>query len=75
MYKNGQVIPTDDSLDYGANFSHMLGFDDPAMQELMRLYVTIHRCCDFSHYNVSLFILNNMCISHLNFLLCNDFMQ
>ncbi|XP_042066184.1 citrate synthase, mitochondrial-like [Salvia splendens] len=42
MYKNGQVIPMDDSLDYGGNFAHMLGFDDPAMQELMRLYVTIH---------------------------------
>ena len=32
-----------DSLDYGGNFSHMLGFDSPEMQELMRLYVTIHR--------------------------------
>ncbi|XP_031274760.1 citrate synthase, mitochondrial isoform X2 [Pistacia vera] len=42
IYKDGQVIPKDDSLDYGANFSHMLGFDDPKMQELMRLYVTIH---------------------------------
>lgn len=44
MYKNGKVIPRDDSLDYGANFAHMLGFDDPAMLELMRLYITIHRC-------------------------------
>lgn len=43
IYKDGKVIPADDSLDYGANFSHMLGFDDPKMQELMRLYVTIHR--------------------------------
>lgn len=42
IYKNGQVIPADNSLDYGANFSHMLGFDDPKMLELMRLYVTIH---------------------------------
>ncbi|KAI0511872.1 hypothetical protein KFK09_012506 [Dendrobium nobile] len=42
LYKNGQVIPADNSLDYGANFSRMLGFDDPKMQELMRLYVTIH---------------------------------
>ncbi|KAJ0037580.1 hypothetical protein Pint_24117 [Pistacia integerrima] len=42
IYKDGQVIPKDDSLDYGANFSHMLGFDDLKMQELMRLYVTIH---------------------------------
>ena len=43
IYKDGQVIPLDDSLDYGANFSHMLGFDSPKMLELMRLYVTIHR--------------------------------
>lgn len=42
MYKNGQSISTDDSLDYGANFAHMLGYDSPSMQELMRLYVTIH---------------------------------
>ncbi|XAR54306.1 citrate synthase [Bertholletia excelsa] len=42
IYKNGQVIPKDDSLDYGANFAHMLGFDSPEMHELMRLYVTIH---------------------------------
>ncbi|CAA0820710.1 Citrate synthase 4- mitochondrial [Striga hermonthica] len=42
IYKNGEVIPTDVSLDYGGNFAHMLGFDNPAMLELMRLYVTIH---------------------------------
>ncbi|XP_011620853.1 citrate synthase, mitochondrial [Amborella trichopoda] len=42
MYKNGEIIPADDGLDYGANFSHMLGFDSPKMHELMRLYVTIH---------------------------------
>eukprot|EP00252_Welwitschia_mirabilis_P017585 TRINITY_DN3893_c0_g1_i1.p1 TRINITY_DN3893_c0_g1~~TRINITY_DN3893_c0_g1_i1.p1 ORF type:complete len:471 (-),score=100.61 TRINITY_DN3893_c0_g1_i1:348-1760(-) len=41
-YKNGNVIPKDDSLDYSANFSHMLGYDDPKMYELMRMYVTIH---------------------------------
>ncbi|KAF5198538.1 Citrate synthase protein, partial [Thalictrum thalictroides] len=42
IYKDGKIIPVDESLDYGANFSHMLGFDDPKMLELMRLYVTIH---------------------------------
>ncbi|KAE8038153.1 hypothetical protein FH972_010689 [Carpinus fangiana] len=42
IYKDGNFIPLDDSLDYGGNFSHMLGFDSPKMQELMRLYVTIH---------------------------------
>jgi len=43
MYKNGDSIPSDKSLDYGANFSHMLGFDDEKVKELMRLYITIHR--------------------------------
>uniref|UniRef100_A0A2N9H3E2 Uncharacterized protein n=1 Tax=Fagus sylvatica TaxID=28930 RepID=A0A2N9H3E2_FAGSY len=38
IYKDGQIVPLDDSLDYGANFSHMLGFDSPKMLELMRLY-------------------------------------
>ncbi|KAG6625023.1 citrate synthase, mitochondrial [Carya illinoinensis] len=42
IYKDGKIIPPDESLDYGGNFSHMLGFDSPTMQELMRLYVTIH---------------------------------
>ncbi|XP_078437892.1 citrate synthase, mitochondrial-like [Wolffia australiana] len=42
VYKGGQIIRADESLDYGGNFSHMLGFDDPRMLELMRLYVTIH---------------------------------
>ncbi|KAK9282609.1 hypothetical protein L1049_010827 [Liquidambar formosana] len=42
IYKDGQIIPMDHSLDYGGNFSHMLGFDSPKMQELMRLYITIH---------------------------------
>ncbi|KAA3489132.1 citrate synthase, mitochondrial [Gossypium australe] len=42
MYKDGKFIPMDDSLDYGGNFSHMLGFSNHQMHELMRLYVTIH---------------------------------
>ncbi|XP_055817763.1 citrate synthase, mitochondrial [Solanum dulcamara] len=42
MYKNGATIAKDESLDYGANFAHMLGFSSAEMHELMRLYVTIH---------------------------------
>ncbi|PWZ21995.1 hypothetical protein Zm00014a_000193 [Zea mays] len=42
IFKSGKSIEADNSLDYAANFSHMLGFDDPKMLELMRLYVTIH---------------------------------
>nr|ACR36853.1 unknown [Zea mays] len=42
IFKDGKSIEADDSLDYAANLSHMLGFDDPRMLELMRLHVTIH---------------------------------
>ncbi|XP_062218453.1 citrate synthase 4, mitochondrial-like [Phragmites australis] len=42
IFKEGKIIAADNALDYAANFSHMLGFDDPKMLELMRLYVTIH---------------------------------
>lgn len=47
IYKNGEFVPADESLDYGGNFAHMLGFGSPDMQELMRLYVTIHRWVHF----------------------------
>ncbi|XWS45672.1 hypothetical protein CRYUN_Cryun14cG0000200 [Craigia yunnanensis] len=42
IHKDGKIIAMDNSLDYGGNFSHLLGFNSPQMQELMRLYVTIH---------------------------------
>lgn len=42
IYKDGKIIPLDDSLDYGANYAHMLGFDDPETLEFMRLYISIH---------------------------------
>lgn len=41
-YKGGQKIESDPSLDYSANFAHLLGFDDPKFHELMRLYLSIH---------------------------------
>ena len=41
-YKNAVHIEPDPKLDWGANFSHMLGFDDEDMKALMRLYLTIH---------------------------------
>jgi citrate synthase len=41
-YKDGVVASYDSSLDYSANFCRMLGYDDPAFDELMRLYITIH---------------------------------
>lgn len=42
IYKGGEVISADTTLDYGANFAHLLGFNDDKMHELMRLYLTIH---------------------------------
>lgn len=42
-FKDGSFIPSDaDNLDMGANYARMMGFDDPAFDELMRLYLTIH---------------------------------
>lgn len=42
-YKSGKDIPDiDNKLDYGANFSRMLGFEDEKFWELMRLYLVIH---------------------------------
>lgn len=50
-YKNGEHIQPDGMLDWSANFAHMLGFEDPAFHELMRLYLTIH--ADHEGGNVS----------------------
>lgn len=50
-YKNGEHIQPDGMLDWGANFAHMLGFEDEGFVELMRLYLTIH--ADHEGGNVS----------------------
>lgn len=40
---DGKHIPADPSLDWAANFAHMLGVsDNPDFKRLMRLYLTIH---------------------------------
>ncbi|BBN19252.1 citrate synthase [Marchantia polymorpha subsp. ruderalis] len=41
-YKGGKTIGANPTLDYAANFAHMLGYEDPKFHELMRLYLTIH---------------------------------
>ena len=41
-FHNGQHIASDPSLDWAANFAHMLGFESAEFKELMRLYMTIH---------------------------------
>lgn len=50
-YKNGEHIHPDGMLDWGANFAHMLGFNDKGFVALMRLYLTIH--ADHEGGNVS----------------------
>ncbi len=41
-YHNGVHIEPDHTLDWAANFAHMLGFEQFDMKRLMRLYLTIH---------------------------------
>jgi citrate synthase len=42
VYHNGEHLLPDISLDWGANFAHMLGYDDDGFKEYMRLFLTIH---------------------------------
>ncbi|MGQ9471182.1 MAG: citrate (Si)-synthase, eukaryotic [Candidatus Aminicenantales bacterium] len=41
-YKGDVHIPPDPTLDWAGNFAHMIGVEDPAFKELMRLYLVIH---------------------------------
>lgn len=41
-FHNNQQIAADESLDWSANFAHMMGIDDADFHSLMRLYLTIH---------------------------------
>ncbi len=41
-YHNSKFITPDISLDWGANFAHMLGVEGADFKDLMRLYLTIH---------------------------------
>jgi citrate synthase len=50
-YKNEDHIHPDGLLDWAGNFAHMLGYEDEAFRELMRLYMTIH--ADHEGGNVS----------------------
>jgi citrate synthase len=52
-YDKGDLIPSDPSLDWSANFAHMLGNDDPEFADLMRLYMVLHS--DHEGGNVSAF--------------------
>ncbi|NQV02097.1 MAG: citrate (Si)-synthase [Bacteroidia bacterium] len=50
-FHNGNHIPADPSLDWSANLAHMMGYDDPEIHKLFRLYLTIH--ADHEGGNVS----------------------
>lgn len=50
-YKGGKFIKPKRNLDWGANFAHMMGIDDPAYADLARLYFIIHS--DHESGNVS----------------------
>ena len=50
-YEKGDPIPYDENLDWGANYAHMIGIDDPDFYDYMRLYLTLH--CDHEGGNVS----------------------
>jgi len=41
-YKDGKVSPYDPSLDWGANYSRMLGYNNNTFDDLVRLYLVIH---------------------------------
>ncbi len=41
-FHNGEHIAPDSSLDWAANFAHMLGHENKDFMSLMRLYLTIH---------------------------------
>lgn len=50
-YRNHDHIKPDPSLDYAANFAHMVGFDDPKIYDLIRMGLILH--ADHENANVS----------------------
>lgn len=42
VYHNGEQVLPDITLDWGGNFTHMLGHKDEGFKEYMRLFLTIH---------------------------------
>lgn len=49
-YKNGDIIPSQENLDFGGNFAHMLGVPEP-YDDVSRLYFILHS--DHESGNVS----------------------
>ncbi len=42
VFHDGKYIDPDPSLDWAGNLAHMMGFNDPVVRDLMRLYMVIH---------------------------------
>jgi citrate synthase len=42
VYRNNEHVLPDITLDWGANFAHMLGFEDAGFKEYLRLFLTLH---------------------------------
>ncbi len=51
VYHNEKYIDPNPSLDWAGNLAHMMGFDQPEVRELMRLYAVVH--ADHEGGNVS----------------------
>jgi len=50
-FRDGSIIPPDSSLDWAANYAHMMGFDSEEVKRLFRLYLFLH--ADHEGGNVS----------------------
>ncbi len=42
LYNEGEAPASRADLDFSADFGHMMGFDDPEIHDLLRLYLTVH---------------------------------
>ncbi|NPA35642.1 MAG: citrate (Si)-synthase [Chlorobi bacterium] len=42
VFHDGKYIDPDPSLDWAGNLAHMMGFEDPVVKDLMRMYMVIH---------------------------------
>lgn len=51
LYYNNEQIEPDHNLDWAANMAHMMGYDNPEVQNLIRLYLCVH--ADHEGGNVS----------------------
>lgn len=50
-YRNSNIINADNTLDWAANFTHMLGYNDFHIWEFIRGYLSIHS--DYEGGNIS----------------------